>query len=178
LIFEIELAMMSFEDIEFTIKIFHKNGLTIDAAHFLIKEFGLSHPNLGSIELREAAKPSYVLLTTVGTFGKPHRIVIPENLFEFPLVLVLNLIAHEMLHIKQKAIETRVDDKNEREWQAYYEMLFHTNFPLIPEASDFYKKNFSTKGLEYYNRMGEESDLQLRYAIQKREVEDLLNSLA
>ena len=174
---EIELTMMSFEDIEFTIKIFHKNSLTVDAAYFLIKEYGLSHPNLGSIELRETAKPDFILLTTEGAFGKPHRLVIPDNLFEFSLVLVLNLLAHEMLHIKQKALETRVDDKNEREWQAYYEMLFHTNFPLIPEASDFHKKHFATKGLEYYNRMGEESDLQLKYTIQKREVEKLLTSL-
>ena len=169
--------MMSFEDIEFTIKIFHKNGLTIDAAHFLIKEYGLSHPNLGSIELREPAKPEFILLTTEGVFGKPHRLVIPENLFEFSLVLVLNLLAHEMLHIKQKDLKTRVDDKNEREWQAYYEMLFHTNFPLIPEASDFHKKHFAKKGLEYYIRMGSASDLQLKYAIQKREVEQLLTSL-
>ena len=174
---EIELTMMSFEDIEFTIKIFHKNSLTVDAAYFLIKEYGLSHPNLGSIELRETAKPDFILLTTEGAFGKPHRLVIPDNLFEFSLVLVLNLLAHEMLHIKQKALETRVDDKNEREWQAYFEMLFRNLFPNIPEVSNHYKKSFAQKAFDYYNRMGEGSELQAKYAEQKKQVEELIASL-
>ena len=170
--------MMSFEDIEFTIKIFHKNGLTVEAAELLIREYELSHPNFKGIELREKAKPDFILMTTEGEIGQPQTIRIPENTFEFPLDLMLNLLAHEMLHVHQKSAEIALQDRNEREWQAYYEMLFHTNFPLIPEASDFHKKHFATKGLEYYNRMGSASDLQLKYAIQKREVETLLDSLA
>lgn len=170
--------MMSFEDIEFTINIFHKNGLTVDAAELLIREYELNHSNFKGIELREKAKPTYILLTTEGEIGQPQIVRIPENAFEFPLVLMLNLLAHEMLHVRQKSAEIAIQDRNEREWQAYYEMLFHKTFPLIPEASDFYKKHFATKGLEYYNRMGEDSDLQLKYAIEKIEVETLLASLS
>ena len=63
------------------------------------------------------------------------------------------MIAHEMLHVRQKAPETLVEDKNEREFQAYYEMLFHKEFPLVPDVSDFHKKFFGEKALEYYKRM-------------------------
>jgi len=166
--------MMSFEDIEFTIKIFHKNGLTIDAAQLLMREFELFHPNFEAFALREAAKPNYILMTTEGAIGEPQIIRIPENTFEFSLVLMLNLLAHEMIHVKQKSPELALQDRNEREWQAYYEMLFHKEFPLVPDASDYHRKSFANKGLEYYNRMGEGSDLQLKYAKEKLEVEQLL----
>ena len=87
------------------------------------------------------------------------------------------MIAHEMLHVRQKAPETLVEDKNEREFQAYYEMLFHKEFPLVPEVSDFHKKFFGEKSLEYYKRMGENSDLQKKYLDQKIEVEKLISAL-
>jgi hypothetical protein len=83
-----------------------------------------------------------------------------------------------MFHVRQKAPETLVEDKNEREFQAYYEMLFHINFPLIPDVSDFHKKFFAEKALEYYKRMGEDSDLQRKYLEQKIEVENLISSLS
>ncbi|MFV8335055.1 hypothetical protein ACNQF7_03090 [Flavobacterium sp. RSP29] len=44
--------------------------------------------------------------------------------------------------------------KNEREWQAYYEMLFHKKFSQIPELPNLHKRFFAKKALEYYNRMG------------------------
>lgn len=169
--------MMSFEDIEFTINIFHKKGLTVDAAELLIREYELNHLNFKGIELREKAKPTFILMTTEGVIGQSQIVRIPENTFEFPLILMLNLLAHEMLHVRQKSPEFAIQDRNEREWQAYHEMLFHINFPLVPDVSDFHKKHFARKGLEYYDRMGVESDLQLRYANQKREVEGLLDSL-
>ena len=70
-----------------------------------------------------------------------------------------------------------IQDKNEREWQAYYEMLFHTNFPQIPKLSDYYKHFFGEKALIYYGRMGEGSALQLKYAEQKLDVEKLLQEI-
>lgn len=166
--------MMPFEEIEFTIKKFHDLEMTIEAAEFLIKNYELEHPNFKGFELREKAEPSFILFTTEGVFGKPQIIRIPENTFEFPLVLNLNLLAHEMLHVKQKDKISIVEDKNEREWQAYYENLFHKEFPLIPELTDFHKKAFANKALEYYNRMGENSELQLNYKEQKIEVEKLI----
>lgn len=71
--------------------------------------------------------------------------MIPRNLFDFDLNLVLNMVAHEMLHVKQKAPGQVIEDKNEREFQAYYEMLFHKVFPQIPEVSDFHKNSSEEK---------------------------------
>lgn len=169
--------MMSFEDIAFTIKIFHKNGLTAEAAELLIREYELSHPNFKGIALREKAKPDFILMTTEGEIGQPQIIRIPENTFEFPLDLMLNLLAHEMLHVKQKSKEIAIQDRNEREWQAYYENLFHKEFPLVPELSNFHKKAFGNKALDYYIKMGKNSELQLKYKEEKEEVVKLLSSL-
>jgi hypothetical protein len=169
--------MMSFEEVEFTVKKFHALEMTIEAAEFLIKNYELEHPNFKGFELREKAEPSFILFTTEGVFGKQQIIRIPENTFEFPLVLNLNMLAHEMLHVKQKYTNSIVEDKNEREWQAYYEMLFHKEFPLIPELTDFHKKAFGSKAFEYFNRMGENSELQLKYQEQKKEVKFLLENL-
>jgi hypothetical protein len=104
-------------------------------------------------------------------------IMIPRNLFDFDLPLVINKVAHEMLHVQQKAPETLVEDKNEREFQAYSEMLFHKNFPLVPDVSDFHKKFFVEIALVYYKRMGENSLLRQRYAEQKKEIETLIQLL-
>ncbi|WP_370519368.1 hypothetical protein [Flavobacterium sp. 9AF] len=170
--------MMPFEEIELTVKTFQKLELSIEAAKFLIDIYDLNHSNFDGFELTEAAQPDFICLITIGALGKPQKVQIPKNVFEFPLVLILNLLAHEMLHVKQKALETLVEDKNEREWQAYYEMLFHTNFPKIPRVSNFYLKHFGNKGLQYYARMGENSELQLKYSMQKEEVERLINNLS
>ena len=169
--------MMPFKEVEFTVKKFHALEMTIEAAEFLIKNYELEHPNFKGFELREKAEPSFILFTTEGVFGKPQIIRIPENTLEFPLVLNLNLLANEMLHVKQKDKMSIVEDKNEREWQAYYENLFHKEFPLIPELTDFHKKAFANKALEYYNRMGENSELQIKYKEQKNEVEQLISIL-
>lgn len=169
--------MKSFESILQHVNTFHELGETIQAAEFVIKEYGLQHPNLKGFELRERALPSMIVLTTEGEVGKPQIIRIPENAFEFEFILMLNLLAHEMVHVIQKAPNVKVEDKNEREWQAYYEMLFHTIFPQIPDAGTFHRKLFANKSLVYYNRMEKDGELQRKYAHQKKEVEDLLQSL-
>jgi hypothetical protein len=156
---------------------FHELGETIAAAQFLIEEYGLENRNFKGFELREKATPEFILMTTEGALGEPQIIRIPENTFEYPLELMLNLLAHEMIHVSQKTKENRIEDKNEREWQAYYEMLFHKIFPQIPEVSDFHKRFFAKKALEYYERMGKDSQLQLKYAAQKLEVDYLLTLL-
>jgi len=160
-----------------TVNKLHLEGATILAAIFLLKEYELEDPNFKGFELREKANPDFILMTTEGVIGELQIIRIPENTFEFPLVLMLNLLAHEMTHVRQKSAINPVTDKNEREWQAYYEMLFHTIFPLIPELSDFHKKFFSLKALDYYNRMGENSELQQKYQTQKTAVENLLTTI-
>lgn len=152
--------MIALSEIEKTIKGFAQLGLTIEAAHWLVKVYELEQENFSHFELTEKAEPSFILLTTNGVIGSKQLIKLPANAFEFPLFLMLNLLAHEMLHVKQKSEKCKVEDKNEREFQAYYENLFHKEFPLIPELSTFQQKAFGNKAIEYYNRMKEGSDVQ------------------
>ena len=167
--------MRHYQDIIQIVKGFHEQGKTILAAEFLINEYGLLHPNFKGFELREAAEPNFILFTTEGNFGEKQIIRIPENTFKYPLDLMLTLLAHEMVHVDQKQAKNFVKDKNEREWQAYYEMLFHKIYPKIPEVDNNQKKYFANKALDYYNRMGENSELQYVYQLQKIEIEKLLN---
>lgn len=167
--------MIALSEVEKTIKGFAQLGLTIEAAHWLLKLYGLEQENFSHFELTEAAKPTFILMTTNGLIGQKQMVKLPSNTFDFPLFLMLNLLAHEMLHVKQKSEKHRVEDKNEREFQAYSENLFHTEFPLIPELSKFYKKAFGNKALEYYNRIEEGSELQKKYAEQKEEIVRLIN---
>ncbi len=169
--------MKSFESILQYVNTYHELGETIQAAEFVMEEYGLKHPNFKGFELRERALPSMIVLTTEGIVGEPQIIRIPENTFEFDLVMMLNLLAHEMVHVVQKSPNVKIEDKNEREWQAYYEMLFHKIYPQIPEASNFHKKLFSEKALLYFNRMEKDGELQQKYAEQKKEVETLLAAL-
>ena len=166
--------MKSYSDQLQIINNFHELGETLLAAQFLVEEYELNNTNFKGFELREAAKPDFILMTTEGVLGESQIIRIPENTFEFPLDLMLNLLAHEMVHVGQKSKINTIEDKNEREWQAYYEMLFHRQFPLIPQVSNFHKKFFANKALEYYNRMEKNGAIQLKYAHQKIEIDDLL----
>lgn len=168
--------MKPYSEIIQKIETFHELGETIQAAEFLIEEYGIKHPNLKGFELREKAKPSYILMTAEGTFGEKQIIRIPENTFEFELVLILNLIAHEMIHVEQKSHLNKFPDRNEREWQAYYEMLFHKTYPQVPNVSIFHQKFFANKAFDYYNRMEKDGKLQQKYANQKAEIETLLKS--
>lgn len=169
--------MKPYSEILEKIETFHELGETIQAAQFVLKEFGLENPNLKGFELREKAKPDFVLMTTEGEIGNPQIIRIPENTFEFEFILMLNLIAHEMVHVIQKSSKDCPQDRNEREWQAYYEMLFHKIFPQIPDAKPHQRKFFANKALEYYNRMEKDGELQKKYAFQKTEIETLISSL-
>lgn len=168
---------MNLEHLKDHLNEYKKHDQVLDAAHFLINTFGLENENFAGFGFRPELEPNKMLLTTEGALGEKQMVMIPKNLFDFDLRLVANMVAHEMLHVRQKALETLVEDKNEREFQAYYEMLFHKEFPLVPDVSDFHKKFFGQKVLEYYNRMGDNSELQNKYLDQKIEVELLINSL-
>lgn len=170
--------MKSFSEIIQTVQSYHELGETIAAANFVIEAYGIKHPNFGDFQLREKAEAKYILMTTEGEFGKPQTIRIPENTFEFEFVLMLNLIAHEMIHVGQKATGNFIMDKNEREWQAYYEMLFHKIYPQVPDVPKHQQIFFANKALDYYNRMGEGSELQKKYALQKEEVTTFVASLS
>ena len=168
---------MTFETVKLKVADYHKNGQTITALYWLLKKFNLKVKNLKGFEFREAAKPDFILLTTEGSFGTPQIIKVPVNIFEFPLELMLSLLAHELVHVAQKTIKPFVLNKNEREWQAYYQMLFRQTYSEIPEIPNFNKRFFCNKAIDYYNLMGTNSVLQHKYAHQKTEVENLLKSI-
>lgn len=168
---------MNLENINDHLEAYKNHDQIIDAAEFIISTFGLGHDNFAGFGFRPELEPDRILLTAEGEIGGRQMVMIPKNLFDFDLNLVVNMLAHEMLHVRQKAPENIVEDKNEREFQAYYEMLFHKVFPQVPEVSDFHKKFFGGKALEYYKRMGEGSELQTKYAEQKLEVEHLISSI-
>lgn len=170
--------MKPYSEILQTVQTYHELGETIAAATFVIEAYGIKHPNFGEFQLREKAEAKYILMTTEGTFGLPQVIRIPENTFEFEFTLMLNLIAHEMIHVSQKATGNFVDDRNEREWQAYYEMLFHKTYPQVPDVPKHQQLFFAKKALDYYAKMEEGSSLQEKYAKQKIEVEDFVASLS
>ena len=169
---------MNLEYITDHLKAYKQHDQIIDAAHFIISSFDLEHENFAGFGFRPELEPNKMLLTAEGALGEMQMVMIPKNLFDFDLNLVVNMLAHEMLHVRQKAPGNIVEDKNEREFQAYYEMLFHKVFPNVPEVSDFHKKFFGEKALEYYRRMGEDSELQEKYKEQKMEVEVLINNLS
>ena len=168
---------MNLDQIKIHLHTFKENNQIFEAAHFLLENFGLESENFAGFGFRQELEPNKMLLTTEGALGEKQMVMIPRNIFDFDLNLVANMVAHEMLHVRQKAPETLVEDKNEREFQAYSEMLFHKNFPLVPEVSNFHKKFFAEKALEYYKRMGENSELQQKYAAQQKEIENLISSL-
>ena len=169
---------MNYEKLQFNLDAYKETGEILDAAKFLIHEFDLDDDNFAGFGFREELEKTSVLLTANGELGELQQVMIPKNLFDFDLTLVLNMLAHEMLHVRQKSPKMMIIDKNEREWQAYYEMLFHTNYPQIPTLSDYYIKFFGEKALVYYSRMGDGSALQQKYADQKLEVEKLLEDLS
>ena len=165
---------MNLENITNHLEAYKTHDQIFDAANFVISSFGLEHENFAGFGFRPELEPNKMLLTAEGALGERQMVMIPKYIFDFDLNLVVNMLAHEMLHVRQKAPENLVEDKNEREFQAYYEMLFHKVFPQVPEVSDFHKKFFGEKALEYYRRMGENSELQVKYAKEKIEVEDLI----
>ena len=168
---------MDLKGVHFHIKSYTEHDQIMDAADYLIDSFGLNHENFSGFGFRDELSATSVLLTAEGELGKKQKVRIPRNLFDFDITVVLNMIAHEMLHVRQKAPGQIIEDKNEREWQAYTEMLFHKEFPQIPDAPDFNRKQFAQKALEYYKRMGEGSELQKKYAEEKKEVEALLDEI-
>ncbi len=168
---------MNLENIQDHLEAYKENDQILDGARMLIRDFSLDHDNFAGFGFREENSPTSLLLTAEGEIGGKQTVNIPKNLFDFDLTTVLNMLAHEMLHVRQKAPETLVEDKNEREFQAYTEMLFHKVFSQIPDAPDFLRKQFAEKALEYYKRMGENSELQQKYTDEKIKVEQFLDEI-
>ena len=169
---------MNLDSVKTHVEAYKTHDQILDAASYLIGSFGLEHENFAGFDFRDELSENSVLLTAEGSLGSPQTVKIPRNLFDFYLKLILNLLAHEMLHVRQKAPGNYIEERNEREFQAYYEMLFHKIFPQIPNASHFSQKQFIAKALDYYRKMGENSELQQKYAAQKLEIENHLKKIS
>lgn len=168
---------MDLEQIQNHIAQYHEYGQTTDAAEYVLRAFGLEQENFGGFLLREISEDNMLILTTEGSEKGIQQVRIPENLFKFDFLQAVNLIAHEMVHVRQRTGELWSEDRNEREFQAYYENLFHEIFPLVPDAPTSSRIVFAEKALKYYRQMGENTLLQERYKAQKERIQILLKNL-
>lgn len=169
--------MMDLSNILNHVKAYHESGETLAAAKFLIRAFDLESDNLSGFDFQKDVPKDQILMTTTGEVPGKQTVNLPDGVFKYNFELVLNLLMHEMLHVRQKSPDSPVLDKNEREFQAYYEMLYHKVFPRVPDAPVTSRIQFAQKALEYYRRMGEDSELQQKYKTQKEEVETYLLNL-
>jgi hypothetical protein len=120
--------------------------------------------------------PKQLVVVTEGEFGpdKPQTIKIPENIFDFPPEMVLNMLAHEFHHVEQKTALEPIMDKNEREFQAYYEGVFPSRTPQLPPCPIWLKKQLVAQALRYYGMMEAGGPLQAKYLTQKYLLEEWL----
>jgi hypothetical protein len=152
-----------------------KSGIT-KAVKLILKRLEIDQDNI-AIEFRPPnADPKTLVITTEGDFEQNAKQIIrvPENLFTFPFEMVVALLTHEVHHVRQKSGDEIVMDKNEREFQAYYEGIFQKIFTTAPTAPKWLKKQFATHCLRYFNNMGIGSELQKKYLPQKLQVDDFI----
>lgn len=152
-----------------------KNNLVIEALYEIMDQFDLKHSVFTGFDFRDEINTKGVLLTAEGAEKTGIQIKVPRNILDFDLALVANLLMHEMYHVYQRSGDNQVEVREEREWQAYHEMIFHEKFPSIPVLADFYVKQFGAKAITYYDKMSDE--LKLKYADQKTDVEKVLNEI-
>lgn len=158
------------------IKAMAKERGVLKAAEVLLKKYELFPENVElAIKPNDAHKQ--LVVTTEGDFGKDLKQIvrIPENIFDFPMEMVVNMLAHEMLHISQKTSDEQVLDKNEREFQAYYEGVFPDLFAHLPPSPDWLKKQLARQAIRYFDQMGEGTEMQSKYENEKTKLVDYLN---
>jgi len=153
----------------------NKNKLIFEALYEIMEQFNLKHSSFTGFDFRDELNPKGLLLTAEGTDKTGIKIKVPKNILDFDLALIANLLMHEMYHVYQRSGNDQVEAREEREWQAYYEMIFHKKFPNIPVLIDFYIKQFGNKAISYYDRMTEE--LKLKYAEQRKELDQVLKQI-
>lgn len=144
----------------------------------ILNSYGLGN-ELISIDIKPNDLPKTLVLVTDGTLGIGQKQVIkvPENIFEFPMEMVLSMLAHECYHVAQKTVEPIVYDKNEREFQAYYEGVFPEKYKYLPVCPHWMKKQWANQALRYYNMMPVFSVLQFKYLTEKYRIEEYLKSI-
>jgi hypothetical protein len=153
-----------------------KKGV-IPAVETILKKYNMMPANI-NLAIKPNDAPNQLVLITEGEFGKDslQTVKVPENIFQFPMDMVINLLAHEMVHISQKSGDVNVDDKNEREFQAYYEGVFPEIYTELPPSPDWLKKQLAAQAIRYFTQMGA-GELQIKYAEKKQNIDNFLASL-
>lgn len=151
-----------------------KNKLIVEALYEILDLFDLKHSDFTGFTFREEINPQGLLLTAEGDETTGITIRVPRNILDFDLILVSNLLMHEIFHVYQRSGKNQIESREEREWQAYNEMLFHDKFPKVPKLANFYVKQFGEKALTYYAKMSDE--LKNQYKDEKNRLETLLTS--
>ncbi len=156
---------------------YRKEKQTKEGVYFLMECYDLQHPLLKDITFRDEISNNSILLTAEGSEEKGFTIRVPSNILYFDIRLIANLLMHEILHLYQRSGKQRIEERSEREWQAYTEMIFHQRFPQLPTLSTTLQIQFAKKALNYYRQMGEGSALQQKYLSQKNVLEIVLKQL-
>lgn len=128
---------------------------TSDAILQLLLSFGLTHSNFEAIVFRDESQNKQVVVTTEGNFGESEKqlIRVPKNILDFPLDFVAHLLAHEFIHIEQRARPDYSASREEREFEAYYHGVFPTKYNL-PPCPDWLRLQFCKSIEKYYTSMG------------------------
>ena len=175
--FFLKLDMKNDSEIVEQLAQYRKEQKTKEGVYFLMKHYDLQHPLLKDITFRDEISNNSILLTAEGSKEKGFTIRIPNKILYFDYRLVANLLMHEILHLYQRSGKEPIEERSEREWQAYTEMIFHQRFPQLPTLSNNLQIQFAKKALKYYQQMGEESSLQDKYLSQKNVLEIVLKQL-
>lgn len=163
------------EDFKNKINNLKNNQLIIQALFEILNYFELNHSSFKRFVFRDEINSKGLLLTAEGDEQNGFTIHVPQNILDFDLVLISNLLMHEVIHLYQRSGENQIKEREEREWQAYTEMIFHKMFPSVPNLTDFYKKQFGEKAISYYNKMS--LPLKSKYLVEKDNLEELLQEI-
>lgn len=159
-------------------KIADTKGVLV-ATESILKKYKILPKNV-EISLKPTDAARQLVVTTEGDLGKDlvQIVRVPENLFEFPMEMVVHMLAHEIYHINQKTGNEPVTNKNEREFQAYFEGVFPEYFIDLPISPNWLKKQFANQAIRYFTQMGECSELQTKYSEKKQKLDEFLDFLA
>lgn len=79
------------------------NQGVLPAVEVLLEKYEILLPNV-HFALKPTEAANNLVVTTEGDFGPNQKqtIRVPENLFDFPMEMVVNMLAHEIYHVQQK----------------------------------------------------------------------------
>ena len=163
------------ENFKERINYLNNNKLIVEALYEILDYLKLKHSAFTGFTFRDEIDTKGLLLTAEGDESTGITIRVPRNVLDFDLTLLSNILMHEMYHVHQRSGNNQIETREEREWQAYTEMIFHKKFTQIPILATFYIKQFGEKALTYYAKMTDE--LKAKYAEEKADLEKILQTI-